>query len=551
MKKNIEKKIKKPIIMTSKEIEAIKDLQNRMSSNPYHFHSFSLMSSKKNKKSKNEPILYAMQNGKLIEKEKIFDEFIKKRAKKNDIEDAENYSWQSPNDNIPQFSNQNDFSWVMSLLPPFLPVPVCEELMRQPMISMINSLIPEEIYGNIGVEYYCTDPNKENNFEILEELKILNELRHKRNPLKNNKSINDLMLECSIYMQSVGGSLLYCKTKNDLDYIDETDQEMMLPLLNDKYSISKNSIDGFIFVDPLYYTTLIATQYAYPLDWGFYQSEFVNSNGQNAHESRFLRFRNNLKPLSTQYLAQRNWNYQSNTELITLALLAYYDRNTVTTSVMNRKNLMVQKLPSISTTEEMQDKLREFNETRDNFQGIIIDDEKGEIILLDYNMTDFSTLERQQLEYIAVALNYPVTKILGTSPGGMGSKGNFEENAWYSKVQAFFNVNLLPLEKDLLEKLQLNEFGDIKSYINVRLKPLNNLSAEDKLKTAQAFNVLAQDAIDKGAINSQNYLTALKHSFPEFFSVIPHEVPKDAININDPKMNENKIEPTKNYAKKY
>lgn len=543
--KNTNKNTKKPVIMSSEEIS---QLQGRMALNPYHFHSFSLMTPKKNKKS---PALYAMQNGKLVNKEEIFEDFIKKRIKKGEIEDAENYNWQNPSDNVPQFSNKNDFAWVMSLLPPFLPVPVCEELMKQPMINMINSLIPEEIYGNIGVEYYCTDPNKENNEEIIKELKLLNEIRHKRNPLKNNTSINDLMLQCSIYMQSVGGALLYCKTKNDLDYVDETDQEMMLPLLNDKYSIPKNSIDGFIFVDPLYYTTLIATQYAYPLDWGFYQSEFVNSNGKNAHESRFLRFRNNLKPLSTQYLAERNWNYQSNTELIILALLAYYDRNTVTTSVMNRKNLMVQKLPSISTTEEMQDKLREFNETRDNFHGIIIDDEKGEIILLDYNMTDFAPLEKQQLEYIAVALNYTITKVLGTSPGGMGSKGNFEENSWYSKVRSFFNINLRPLEKDLLEKIQLNEFEDIKSYINVRLKPLDNLSAEDKLKLAQAFNTLAQDAVDKGVIDPQNYLTALKHSFPDFFSVIPHQVSKDAISINDPETNEKAIDSTKNYAKKY
>lgn len=520
---------KKPIILNNAEISK---LQQRMVDNPHHFHSFSLMSSKKSPAAS---CLYAMQNGQLVEKQQILKEFMQKHLKKEEIADSDSYSWEMPNSDLPAFSNNSDFEWIMSLLPPFLPVPISEQLMQQPMINMINSLLPEEIYGTIGVQYYCSDPQKENDPRILEELKILNEVRYKRDPLKNNTSINDLMLQSSIYMQAVGGSLLYCKTKTANNYIDDMDQERILPLFNDKYSIPKNSLEGFIFIDPLYYTTLIAEQYAYPLDWGFYQSKFVNCNGENAHESRFLRFRNNLKPLSTQYLAQRNWGYQSNTELIILALLAYYDRNTVTTAVMNRKNLMVQKLPAMSTTEEMQDKLLEFNMTRDNFNAMIIDDKNGEVILLDYNMSDFDKLEKQQLEYIAVALNYPITKLLGTSPGGMGSKGNFEENTWASKVKAFFNVNLLPLEKDLLQKLSLDLFGEVKDYLDVKLNEITVLSAEDLLKKAQAFNVLAQDAIDKGVINQQYYLTALKQSFPDFFKVVPDSVPENSININDPK----------------
>lgn len=528
LEKNVKKTTNKTIgRITNNEITK---LQSEMKKDAKRFRTFNLMSDKKEK----QPI-YAMQNGKSVELKDI----LKNIANKNnslEIEDSD-YDWNVP-DSI-QYDNTNDFSWIMSLMPPFLPVPVCEQLMQQNMISLLNSLIPESIYGLAGVTYYCTDPQKENSPKIIKELKILNDYRKKRDKLKNNMSLNDLMLQSAIYMQSVGGAMIYCKTKTANDYLENGDQESILPLFNDKYSIPKDSIDGFIFVDPLYYQTMIAEQYINPLDWGFYQSKYVWCNVQNAHESRFLRFRNNLRPLSTQYLTQRNWNYQSQTELIIGALLAYYDRNTTTTALINRKNLMVYKLPSMNSTEELQDQLYNFNATRDNFQTIIVDDEKGEVILLDYNMTDFSELEKQQLEYIAIALGYPQTVVFGTSPGGMGSKGNFEENMWARKVIPFWNINLYPLEHDAKQKLCFNFFGEDKDYIDVKMGDINIMSAEDKLKYAQAFKNMAESGEKIGAYNAQDIRTMSKDSFPEFTNSIGYNVPNDAVQVDAKSDNEN------------
>jgi hypothetical protein len=528
LEKNVKKSTNKKIgRITSNEITK---LQSEMKKDAKRFRTFNLMSDKKEK----QPI-YAMQNGKSVELKDI----LKNIANKNnglEIEDSD-YDWNVP-DSI-QYDNTNDFSWVMSLMPPFLPVPICEQLMQQNMIGLLNSLIPESIYGLAGVTYYCTDPQKENSPEIIKELKTLNDYRKKRDKLKNNMSLNDLMLQSAIYMQSVGGAMVYCKTKTANDYLENGDQESILPLFNDKYSIPKNSLDGFIFVDPLYYQTMIAEQYINPLDWGFYESKYVWCNVQNAHESRFLRFRNNLRPLSTQYLSQRNWNYQSQTELIISALLAYYDRNTTTTALMNRKNLMVYKLPSMNSTEELQDQLYNFNATRDNFQTIIIDDEKGELILLDYNMTDFPELGQQQLEYIPVALGYPQTVVLGTSPGGMGSKGNFEENMWARKVIPFWNINLYPLEHDAKQKLCFNFFGEDKDYIDVKMGDINIMSAEDKLKYAQAFKNMAESGEKIGAYNAQDIRTMSKDSFPEFTNSIGYNVPSDAVQVDAKSDNDN------------
>lgn len=528
LEKNVKKSTNKKIgRITSNEITK---LQSEMKKDAKRFRTFNLMSDKKEK----QPI-YAMQNGKSVELKDI----LKNIANKNnglEIEDSD-YDWNVP-DSI-QYDNTNDFSWVMSLMPPFLPVPICEQLMQQNMIGLLNSLIPESIYGLAGVTYYCTDPQKENSPEIIKELKTLNDYRKKRDKLKNNMSLNDLMLQSAIYMQSVGGAMVYCKTKTANDYLENGDQESILPLFNDKYSIPKNSLDGFIFVDPLYYQTMIAEQYINPLDWGFYESKYVWCNVQNAHESRFLRFRNNLRPLSTQYLTQRNWNYQSQTELIIGALLAYYDRNTTTTALINRKNLMVYKLPSMNSTEELQDQLYNFNATRDNFQTIIVDDEKGEVILLDYNMTDFSELEKQQLEYIAIALGYPQTVVFGTSPGGMGSKGNFEENMWARKVIPFWNINLYPLEHDAKQKLCFNFFGEDKDYIDVKMGDINIMSAEDKLKYAQAFKNMAESGEKIGAYNAQDIRTMSKDSFPEFTNSIGYNVPSDAVQVDAKSDNDN------------
>jgi len=528
LEKNVKKTTNKKIgRITSNEITK---LQSEMKKDAKRFRTFNLMSDKKEK----QPI-YAMQNGKSVELKDI----LKNIANKNnglEIEDSD-YDWNVP-DSI-QYDNTNDFSWIISLMPPFLPVPICEQLMQQNMIGLLNSLIPESIYGLAGVTYYCTDPQKENSPKIIKELKTLNDYRKKRNKLKNNMSLNDLMLQSAIYMQSVGGAMIYCKTKTANDYLENGDQESILPLFNDKYSIPKDSIDGFIFVDPLYYQTMIAEQYINPLDWGFYQSKYVWCNVQNAHESRFLRFRNNLRPLSTQYLTQRNWNYQSQTELIIGALLAYYDRNTTTTALINRKNLMVYKLPSMNSTEELQDQLYNFNATRDNFQTIIVDDEKGEVILLDYNMTDFPELEKQQLDYIAIALGYPQTVVFGTSPGGMGSKGNFEENMWARKVIPFWNINLYPLEHDVKQKLCFNFFGEDKDYIDIKMGDINIMSAEDKLKYSQAFKNMAEVGQKNGAYNAQDTRTMSKDSFPEFTNSIGYNVPSDAVQVDAKSNNDN------------
>jgi len=528
LEKNVKKSTNKKIgRITSTEITK---LQSEMKKDAKRFRTFNLMSDKKEK----QPI-YAMQNGKSVELKYL----LKNIANKNnglEIEDSD-YDFNAPND--VQYNNTNDFSWIMSLMPPFLPVPICEQLMQQNMISLLNSLIPESIYGLAGVKYYCTDPEKENDPKIIEELKILNDYRKKRDKLKNNMSFNDLMLQSAIYMQSVGGAMVYCKTKTANDYLENGDQESILPLFNDKYSIPQNSLDGFIFVDPLYYQTMIAEQYINPLDWGFYQSKYVWCNVQNAHESRFLRFRNNLRPLSTQYLTQRNWNYQSQTELIIIEYLRYIERNVTTTTTMNRKNVFAYKLPSMSSTEELQDQLYNFNATRDNFQTIIIDDEKGELILLDYNMTDFPELEKQQLEYIAIALGYPQTVVFGTSPGGMGSKGNFEENMWARKVIPFWNINLYPLEHDAKQKLCFNFFGEDKDYIDIKMGDINIMSAEDKLKFAQAFKNMAEVGQKNGAYNAQDTRTMSKDSFPEFTNSIGYNVPSDAVQVDAKSDNDN------------
>lgn len=143
---------------------------------------------------------------------------------------------------------------------------------------------------------------------------------------------------------------------------------------------------------------------------------------------------------------------------------------------------------------------------RDNFGVKVADKEADLIEQKDTSLSDLDAVIMTQYQIVAAAANIPATKLLGTTPKGFNSSGDYETDSYHEELESIQTGDLEPLIDRHMVCLIRSEIapkftGGKVFSTEVVFEPLTTMSAEEQAgvnKTkAETDKILA----DAGAID--------------------------------------------------
>lgn len=145
---------------------------------------------------------------------------------------------------------------------------------------------------------------------------------------------------------------------------------------------------------------------------------------------------------------------------------------------------------------------------RDNYGVKIADKEDDKIEQHDTSLSDLDTVIMTQYQIVAAAANVPATKLLGTTPKGFNSTGDYETDSYHEELESIQVNDMEPLIDRHLVCLIRSEiaprFGIAPFSVDCTWRPVDTLSSKETAEirkiTAEADKIYA---VDIGAVDGQ------------------------------------------------
>lgn len=272
--------------------------------------------------------------------------------------------------------------------------------------------------------------------------------------------------------------------------------------------IKPNSYKGISQIDPYWCAPELDTESAGdPSAISFYEPTYWIVAGQRIHKSHLVIFRGDevpdiLKPtylyggLSVpQKICERVYNAERTAN--EAPALAMSKRTT---------SLKVDMDKVVNDQESFERTLLKWINYRDNF-GVKVIGIDEDIEQFDTSLADFDSVTMTQYQLVASAANVPVTKLLGTTPKGFNSTGEYEEASYHEELESIQTHDLEPL---LERHYAICIRSDLKKEFEVDItwNPLDALTeneqADINLKKSQSDqNYVNMGAIDAGMVHER------------------------------------------------
>lgn len=200
--------------------------------------------------------------------------------------------------------------------------------------------------------------------------------------------------------------------------------------------VSPGSYEGIVQVDPYWCSPLLSTESASdPASMHFYEPEWWLIRGQRYHRSHLIIFRNGdvpdlLKPMymyggisvpqkiyERVYAAERTANEAPQLAMTKRTMVQNTDITTI-----------------FSDPEAWAERMKHFSYYRDNYGTKIVDTE-DQVTQHDTSLTDLDAVIMTQYQIVAAACGVPATKLLGTTPKGFQSTGEFETKSYHEELE--------------------------------------------------------------------------------------------------------------------
>lgn len=201
--------------------------------------------------------------------------------------------------------------------------------------------------------------------------------------------------------------------------------------------ITPGSFKGIVQVDPYWCVPMLdGDDAANPASEHFYEPTWWTINGKRYHRSHLIIFRNSppadiLKPmymyggipvpqkiLERVYASERTANEAPQLAMSKRTLVWSTD---VAAFLGNQENAMAH--------------MANWVQYRDNY-GVKLVDESDTMTQLDTALADLDETIMTQYQLVASAANVPATKLLGTTPKGFNSTGEYEESNYHEELEA-------------------------------------------------------------------------------------------------------------------
>jgi phage-related protein (TIGR01555 family) len=129
---------------------------------------------------------------------------------------------------------------------------------------------------------------------------------------------------------------------------------------------------------------------------------------------------------------------------------------------------------------EFKEKLLRWIGLRDNFAVKVIDKESEDLNQIDTTLTDFDAVMMGQYQLVAAASDVPATKLLGTTPKGFNSTGEYEESSYHETLESIQEEFGTPfLERHLLLAARSEGIRTDDLVLTVAWKPTDSQTAAE------------------------------------------------------------------------
>jgi phage-related protein (TIGR01555 family) len=290
-----------------------------------------------------------------------------------------------------------------------------------------------------------------------------------------------------------------------IDIGSTDDNELVIPLSENKAKISKQSLRRLVMVEPVW-TYPNKYNSSDPLEPDFYKPQTWFVIGKEIHASRLLTFVSRdvpdmLKPaysfggLSLSQMCKPYVDNWLRTRQSVSDMLHSYSVSGLKTNMSGILNG--------GGGQEMYNRAQLFNNARDNKGLMLIDKDTEEFFNVSTPLSELGELQKQAQEQMCSVTGIPMVKLLGLAHGGGGLDASKDEelqvfDEWIgSQQEALFTPHLTKL----LNIVQLSLFGEIDSDITFRYEP-RMIMDETQIAMVRKTEMETDGiAIDKGILD--------------------------------------------------
>lgn len=275
--------------------------------------------------------------------------------------------------------------------------------------------------------------------------------------------------------------------------------------------VTQGSYEGIVQVDPYWCVPLLSEEAASdPASMHFYEPEWWLIRGQKYHRTHLMIFRNGDVPdiLKPMY----NYGGISVSQKVYERVYAAERTANEAPQLAMTKRTIVQKtdLTAIFGDPETFKKHMQANTTNKDNYGTWLVDEDDDVVVQDTSLNDLDAVIMTQYQLVAAEGGVPATKLLGTTPKGFNSSGDYESQSYHEELETiqandlteFVNRHHMLVMRSEVEP----ELGLIPGSVRIEIdwNPVDSPTAKEYAEinklNAETDNILATvgavDAID-------------------------------------------------------
>lgn len=228
--------------------------------------------------------------------------------------------------------------------------------------------------------------------------------------------------------------------------VDSTDPEYYQKPFN-LDGVTKGSYRGISQVDPMWCSPILtSSSLTDPASQRFYEPEFWLIGGQKYHRSHLAIF----VPHPVADLIKPSYQYGGVSVPQRIYERVYAAERTANEApqLAMSKRLTVLKVNAAAFYSDLQkayDNLLSWVGLRDNYGVKVIDKEAEDISQFDVSLADLDAVIMTQYQIVAAIACVPATKLMGTTPKGFNSSGEYEEASYREELESIQTNDLTPM----------------------------------------------------------------------------------------------------------
>lgn len=166
---------------------------------------------------------------------------------------------------------------------------------------------------------------------------------------------------------------------------------------------------------------------------------------------------------------------------------------------------------------------------RDNY-GYYLIDREDEITQTDTTLADLDAVIMTQYQLVASVACVPATKLLGTTPKGFNSTGEYDEASYHEELETMQEHDITPL-LDMHHKLVIKsdiapEFGTEYFEVEVNWHSLDAMTAKEEAETNEIKARTDVHLADAGAIDGQDIRDRIINDLDSGYNGLSAEAPE-------------------------